>query len=411
MDDIYQIIDDINKGDDTKDKYHFNIWLDEADKFIKFIDNTLRPIVLRHHHVNVKLITATPEPLFVKYGEINVLPLENTTSELYHGWEDNHIRIIELKVSPVDYVEHILKTVAPELVVPGSKWFIPGTTAKRSHLDIVNMCVDQNMACICVNGDGIKVTLPNKEVFTHKKTKELNVMLMECYETHQLARFPLAITGNLCIGRGISIMSEQFMLDYAILSHFFNKNDASQMAGRLKGNIKRFCNYKPPMVFTTEEFNDVAIEWEQKSRKLAEFAFQKQQNGESTVVSKCEFKTLGEPYTYKIHDVRFDSFEKAKSFLVSKERDMKGKVRTTKKSVIHECEGYMVTSKLLKSGQTVDDLTNECRLTDEMAKLISASSCISSTEKGSRYLILPVYENMSSPPKSVTYEVRYICFE
>ena len=411
MDDIYKIIADINKGEDTRHKYHFNIWLDEADKFIKFIDNTLIPIVEKNSNINVKLITATPETLFVKYGEVNVLPLENTTSEYYHGWEDNHLRIIGGKESLVDYAEHVLKTVASELVIPGSKWFIPAATKKRSHVAIVEMCVEQNMACMCVNGDGIIVTMPNKEMFKYKKTKELNVMLIEYYEFHQLARFPLAITGNLCIGRGISIMSEQFMLDYAILSHFSNKNEASQIAGRLKGNIKGFFNYKPPMVFTNEKFNDIAIEWEQKSRKLAEFAFQKQQNGDSTVVSKCEFNTLGKPYVYKIHGVRFDSFKKAKDFLVSKERDMQGKVCNNKKSVIHECEGYMVTSKLIKHGQTVADLTKESRLTVEMAKLISASTCISSTDKGSRYLILPVYECLSSPPKSVTYEVRYICFE
>ena len=79
MDDIYQLINDINTNPFTGDKFHFNIWLDEADKFIKFIDNTLRPIVDRHTNVNVKLITATPQPLFQKYEYMNVLPIENTT--------------------------------------------------------------------------------------------------------------------------------------------------------------------------------------------------------------------------------------------------------------------------------------------------------------------------------------------
>jgi hypothetical protein len=411
MDDIYQIIDDINKGEDTTNKYHFTVWLDEADKFIKFIDNTLRPITEKHPNVHIKLITATSEPLFAAYGEVNVLPLENTTSSAYHGWEDNHIRIIGYKGSIVAYAEHVLKNVAPGLVVPGSKWFIPGVAAKRSHVAITNMCVEQKMACMRINGDGITITLPTMEVFTYKKTKELNTMLIELYAEHQLHRFPLAITGNLCIGRGITINSEQFMLDYAILSHYSNKNEASQIAGRLKGNMKEFSNYRPPMVFTTEDFNEVAIEWEQKSRNLAKLAFQKQQNGESTVITKSEFKTMCEPYDYKVHSVRFDSFEKAKGFLVTKERAMKGKVGTTKKSVIHDREGYMVTSKLLKPGETVDDLTKENRITVDMAKLIPASRCISSTDKGSRYLIMPVYETMSSPPESVTYEVRYIHFE
>lgn len=32
-------------------------------------------------------------------------------------------------------------------------------------------------------------------------------------------------------------------------------------------------------------------------------------------------------------------------------------------------------------------------------------------DKGSRYLILPVYENENSPPNSVKFQVRYIRFE
>ena len=33
---------------------------------------------------------------------------------------------------------------------------------------------------------------------------------------------------------------------------------------------------------------------------------------------------------------------------------------------------------------------------------------LSSTNKGSKYLILPFYENMNSPPQDVKYQVRYL---
>jgi hypothetical protein len=236
-------------------------------------------------------------------------------------------------------------------------------------------------------------------------------MIIALYKKHHLHRFSVVITGFICIGRGITVNSEEFMLDHAILSHYSNKNEASQIAGRTKGNTKGFSTYKKPIVFTTEKFNDIAFEWEQKSRKLAELAFQKEQNGESTVIDKNEFSTLDKPYDHIIHPVLFDSFEKAKEFLGTKERVMNGKVRSTKKSVIHVREGYSVTSKLLKPGQTVEDLTKEDRITMEQAKSIPASRSISSTDKGSRYFILPVYDNMESPPNSVKYQVRYIQFK
>jgi uncharacterized membrane protein YgcG len=412
MDDIYQLIYLINTSAFTKGKFHFNIWVDEADKFIKFIDNTLRPIVDRHTNVNVKLITATPQPLFQKYEYINVFPIPNTTDSKYHGWEDNDIRIIEKECNNLDFAEHVLRIVVPNEVKPGTKWFIPGLSVKRSHEAIKNMCVAKGMAVICVNGNGIVITLPHTfEVFRYKKDDEFNNKIIELYNKHHLRRFPVVITGYICIGRGITINSSEFMLDYAILSHYSDKNEASQIAGRMKGNMKEFENYKKPVVFTTSNFNDIAIEWENKSRKLAELANQKEQNGMPTVIDKTEFKTCDKHYDYVCHPIWYDTFAQAKAFLVTKEREMDGKVRSTKGDVIHIRDGYSITSKLLKPGQTVEDLTKEDRITKEKAKSVPISRSISSTDKGSRYLILPVYENEESPPNSVKYQVRYIKFE
>lgn len=288
MDDIAKLIDEINGGWTTKGKFHFNIWLDEADKFIKFIDNTLYPTVDKHDNVECKLITATPQPLFKKYKYMNVFPLENTTSELYHGWDDNKIRLIDHDGDCAEFAEHVLSKVIGKLK-PGAKLFIPGKRIKKSHDAIRKLCVKRGIAVICVNGDGLKLTLPyTRESITYAKDDDLNRMLMKIYKDHNLARFPLAITGYICIGRGITIMSENFMIDYAILSHYSDKNEASQLAGRTKGNIKGYKHYKAPTVFTTEDFDSIAREWEGKSRILAEMAFEKEQNGESPVITAKE---------------------------------------------------------------------------------------------------------------------------
>lgn len=421
MDDIYKLVRDINLSPFTVGKFHFNVWLDEADKFIKFIENTLRPIVDQHPNVSVKLITATPQPLFQKYKYMNVLPIENTTSESYHGWTDNIIRIIEKDGGCLDFVDHILTNVAQCNILPGTKWFIPGKSVKKSHDAIKNKCVEKGMAVLCVNGEGIKLTLPDtRESITFLKNDEFNRKIQEIYCQYRLDRFALVITGYICIGRGITIMSQDFMIDYAILSHYSDKNEASQLAGRVKGNIKSFKNYnpkKPPMIFTTESFDKVAVEWEGKSKALAKLAFEKEQKGETTVLDVNDFKTCDKPFKYICHEQLFLSFSNAKDFLRGKVREMTKEgekpltISDSKKTAIHQCEGYFVTSKLLQAEKTVTDLTKDDRITLEQAKTILASTHITSTKTGSRYLILPVYETEFSPPASVKYQVRYLSFK
>jgi len=415
MEDIERLITLINSTIFTTGKFHFNIWLDEADKFPKFIDNTLRPIVDLHPNVNVKLITATPQTLFQKYKYMNVLPLENTTSNEYHGWCDNSIRIIEKEGGCQVFAEHILTKVAPKSIEPGTKWFIPGLNSKKSHEEIKDICLDKGMAVICVNSDGIVLTFPESlERVEYSKDDNFNSKIKDIYSEKHLDQFACVITGYICIGRGITIMSENFMIDYAILSHYSNKNEASQLAGRVKGNIKNFTCYnreKPPVIFTKEEFNRIAIEWEQKSRALAILAFQKEQNGLPTVVNKTEFGTCGTDHEFICEPNLFNNFADVKKFLQGKESDMRTKTRCTKESLIHERDGYFISSRKLKQGKTVSDLTKEDRLTIAKANEIVSSFGISSTKKGNKYLILPVYETEDTPGNEVMFQVRYIKFK
>jgi hypothetical protein len=410
MNDINELINKINRCGFTSGKFHFRIWLDEADKFINYIDNTLCPITKEHSNVNVHLITATPKPLFLKFKYMNVLPIQNTTSELYHGWKDNDIHIIDKECDILTFIVHILNIVAPEEINPGTKWLIPGLNSKKSHKEIKKICINKGMAVIIINSDGITITIPETlEVFKYDKDDEFNHTMIKLYEYHHLERFPLAITGNICIGRGITIMSDDFMLDYAILSNSSDQCQASQLAGRVKGNIKGFTNYKPIKVFTTNEFDNIAFDFEQKSRNLAKLAFEKQQKGEETIIDKIEFNTCNKEYKYIIHPELFDTFDFAKNFLKTKEAEMGSRVRISKGNSIHiSPQGYSLTSKLLKPGQKVSDLSDNDIITLEKAKQISASRCISATNKGSKYLILPVYENEHSHPDSVRFQVRYL---
>lgn len=416
MDDIYELIQDLNNGHNIKHNFHFNIWLDEADKFIKFIDSVLIPIVDNNSNVNVKLITATPSTLFKKYHYLNVFPIENTTSDEYHGWNDNIIKLINEKSDNyLEYIEHILSDICPDYIKNETKWFIPGMHNKKSHYNITELCITKGMAVICVNGDGIKLTTPDLKFYNYEKIEELKNTIQRIYTEHKLSRYPVVITGNICISRGISIQNEEFMIDYAILSQYSNKNEASQLAGRTKGNIKKYKNYKKPIVFTTDDFNSIACEWEEKSKNLAKLSFTKEQSGLLTIITKNEYNTCDKKYKYIIHPELFNSFMECKVFLnridIKKRMDLKKGVSTNDKiKPIHLVNGYAITSKLLKNGQTKEDLTKEMRLTLRDAGMIEAGRCISSTDKGSCYLILPVYDSLDTPANKEKYQVRYIDF-
>ena len=418
--DVWELITAINRR--SQEEFNFKIWLDEADKFIGHIDQTFKPLIDDYENIEVFCITATPKKLFYKYKYMNVLPIENTTSPEYHGWKDNDIRLLDMRdVDVVGFSSHVLNIFGERYALPGTKWFIPGKTTKKSHENIKEICLEKGFAVFVVNGNGIMLTLPDRSFYRESKDDELNLKLIKMYEEHNLSDYPIALTGNICVGRGISIMRKDFMIDYAILSSVTNKQETSQISGRVKGNIKHWDNYKKPIVFTTPEFDSIATEWETKSRGLAKLAFKKEQEGELTIIDKSEFKTIGKKFKYIVHPTLFNTFSEAKKFLRTKKHVMKTQCSISNSSAIHrrlstpgveERYGYAITSKLGKK----DEITQENRVILEMVTNPSANgyigpgTCISSTEKGSRYLILPVYETMETRPTDEKYQVRYIDF-
>lgn len=425
MDDIWDIIHKVNET--HQHKYEFNIWLDEADKYITFIDTTFRPLIEKYDNIKSYLITSTPKDLFDKYKQIYVMPLESTTTNNYHGWNDNIIEIVEEQESNHQYIDHIMNDIAKDKLLPGTKWFIPAETKKKNHEKIKEISNKNNCSCIIVNGNGIKLTLPNGATNTFRKDKELNKLLSEIHLDYKLDRYPLVITGNICIGRGISIISDDFLFDFAIIHNVNNSQEASQIAGRLKGNIKHFPNYKPTHVYTTSSFHKNAQKWEEKSRNLARIAFDKQLNGKVPIITNIEFRNVGSNFDYIIHDELFDSYKKAIEYLNRKDNIIKlfpekeNKNIREKTSPIqrrfatpgqYEKNGYATTTKLAtKEISTQSDRIFMEQVTNPLSRgYIGASRCISSTDKGSRFLILPVYQDETTPPKKEKYQLRYISF-
>ena len=74
--------------------------------------------------------------------------------------------------------------------------------------------------------------------------------------------------------------------------------------------------------------------------------------------------------------------------------------------------GYAITTKIIKKDtSTQSDRIFMEQATNPKAKgYIGPGTCISSTDKGSRFLILPVYQDEHTPPREEEYQLRYISF-
>ena len=66
-------------------------------------------------------------------------------------------------INTVEFVRHVLSINRDRYALPGTKWFIPGDTSKKSHENIKEACLDNGFAVFVVNGNGIMLTLPDHQ--------------------------------------------------------------------------------------------------------------------------------------------------------------------------------------------------------------------------------------------------------
>lgn len=420
--DIFKIMQDINKISYTKDRFHFNIWFDEADKFINIINEYMLEAIENFENLSFYPITATPERIIDLFKEINIWPIQNPTLEIYHGWNDNNITQYDNNIAKnnVLFIEHVLKNNVSE-IKPNTKWFIPANNLKKSHLEIKDICRTFGFSTMIINGDGIIVYFPDGKVDTpekYDKNDMPDILIAKIYNDLKLYQYPFAITGYQCISRGISISSKQFMLTHAIMPlKINNKNELSQIAGRMKGNQKGWECYKVPNIYCSIDFNKTAKLIEEKTIKLAKIAFEK----DWKTVTKEKFKMIEKDFYYYEHINPFTSYLDALKYLSTQENHLKID-ENNKKCVINvrkmnkspHCHktpnGYWLTSKLHPKNNIIKNINNTeaKRLILNTLKDISLGSNISEPKaKNASYVIYPVYDNLETLPENVKYYVRH----
>jgi hypothetical protein len=85
---------------------------------------------------------------------------------------------------------------------------------------------------------------------------EVSKTLNRLYYEHELFNSPFAVTGNLCVGRGITFASQiddkEFLFTHGIIPEVVNGDEGYQMVARCCGNIKGFDTYQVPKIFVSD---------------------------------------------------------------------------------------------------------------------------------------------------------------
>jgi hypothetical protein len=192
-----------------------------------------------------------------EFPSINVFAFEETHKKFYRGLKD--LNIVEYDDSTADtpalYAEKILQDHM-EIVQPGMRAYIPGSHKKDSHDAVANMLLRRGFAVVVLNGTDKELRLPDgkiielRDLIMGKNAQELGRILAKMYQDYNLQQYPYAVTGYLCVQRGITFNCDRFAFDYGIVGKIAKKYEAYQTLARLCGNIGHLPEYKPATLFT-----------------------------------------------------------------------------------------------------------------------------------------------------------------
>ena len=246
-----------------------NIWIDEADACIKIWDvymSTCEEFIDSKLIQNIVLVTATMVPVYKHLHRAGIEPnlrtYENTHAPVYHKYSESEL--CHAYSENAKYATVQLKAVLeynPEMVCAGTRLFCPGNKAKRSHEENCDELLANGFNVLLLNGAYKEIRFfngrPSIEIAELLESDlEISKTLNRLYYEHELFNSPFAVTGNLCIGRGITFASQidgrEFLFTHGIIPEVANGDEGYQMVARCCGNIKGHATYQVPKIFVSE---------------------------------------------------------------------------------------------------------------------------------------------------------------
>jgi hypothetical protein len=260
-----------------------NIWIDEADMSLNIWKKHIEKIQGFGGLINnCVLISASMTPVF-KYLikndiQCNLRVYDQTYGPDYIRFSDCYVsnKYSENIQSQIEHINAVWDNVG---LHPGTIWFTPGNISKESHDIICNNAIERGANVLILNGDNKKL------VFFDKKTVqsimdeitddiELSDAIRNLYQDFSLYDRPFVVTGNLCIGRGITFASKdqrsEFMFTHGIIPNG-SAGTVYQQCARMIGNIRQFELFKNsrPCIFMSAVTQSKIAQQEHLATELA----------------------------------------------------------------------------------------------------------------------------------------------
>ena len=268
--------------------HHIQIWIDEADKTVGGIDNSDKGSLRRINQLNkwkeltssINLITATPfspqkqytdfKWIGKNFGDImELVKIPEIVGDGYHHLcESHYTEQDDTFCNPAKYAKYYLDSNPPE---NGNIFLIPGTVKVKSHDEVKNMCLQNSLFdfVVVLNGKakGIRGNKDDEEFIVFDNTKseikkiitkqEVAKWFSTWYTDYDGKNKKVAITGNLCISRGITISSMVCQISHMIFGGGGKIREEEQLLSRVCGYCY-LAEKKPIVVCSRQIWNDVS---------------------------------------------------------------------------------------------------------------------------------------------------------
>jgi hypothetical protein len=142
---------------------------------------------------------------------------------------------------------------------------------RKSHDAMLELLSGMGFAVLILNGVRKEFVLPDGSAHPITLTvggPELSQVLAEKYAELGLKRFPFAVTGRLCLDRGITFQSPKFVFSAGVLPDIADADEAYQCIARVFGNIGEFSK-KAPTLYMSQLMKDSIAKKECLARQIA----------------------------------------------------------------------------------------------------------------------------------------------
>jgi hypothetical protein len=262
-----------------------NVWIDEADASIKLWSNPALDVTALPNVTCVTLVSATFNSVLKKYERLRIIGCAETHPEVYHRVSDciqehdasalgARTEVNDRVHSSADYLAAVL-TKHPAWNAPGMKLFTPGNHVQSSHDENASFLVKRGFAVLVLNGNEKAIRLPygllpiRLEDTRSDEPEEIGLQVARLYKERNLKQFPFAVTGHMCVGRGLTFQNEHFLFDAGVIPYINDPAMAYQTACRLAGNIKKIPGYRPSTIVASPKMLQTILRQEMFAVNLA----------------------------------------------------------------------------------------------------------------------------------------------